>query len=83
MASTPRNARQTSRQLSTDHEGFLRYRGFRWLKLSGGLCLVCVLGYMLADVELAKAAMWAAALATSTSCLLQRRPLRPRPRRAS
>lgn len=51
MASTPRNARQTSRQLSTDHEGFLRYRGFRWLKLSGGLCLVCVLGYMLADVE--------------------------------
>lgn len=51
MASTPRNARQTSRQVSTDHESFLRYRGFRWLKISGVLCLICVLGYMFADVD--------------------------------
>jgi hypothetical protein len=51
MASTPRAARQTSRQISTDHEGFLRHRGFRWLKLSALLCLAALAGYVAADVE--------------------------------
>lgn len=42
---------QTRRQVSADHEGFLRYRRFRWLKIALVLCLVSVAGYVLADVK--------------------------------
>lgn len=51
MASTPRTSQQTSRQVSTDHEGFLRHRNFRWLKIAAGICLVAIIGYAVADVE--------------------------------
>ncbi len=51
MATTPRNARQTERQLATDHEGFLRHRNFRWLKIAMSACLVAIIGYVAADVE--------------------------------
>lgn len=56
MASTPVRPQspggaQTRRQVSSDHEGFLRYRRFRWLKLAALLSLVSILGYMLADVK--------------------------------
>ncbi len=44
-------ARQTGRQLDADHEGFLRHRGFRWLKWALGLCLFAILAYALADVQ--------------------------------
>jgi len=47
---TPGGA-QTRRQVSADHEGFLRYRSFRWLKLAGLLCIVSILGHLLADVK--------------------------------
>ena len=50
MASLPR-ARQTARETASDHEGFLRHRNFRWLKLSLGLSLVAALAYALVDVE--------------------------------
>lgn len=43
--------RQTGRQLDVDHEGFLRHRGFRWLKRGLVLCLVAALAYALADVQ--------------------------------
>ena len=39
------------RRVSADHEGFLRYRAFRWLKLSAALCLISLLGYLMADVK--------------------------------
>ena len=51
MASAPRPSRQTARQLTADHEGFLRHRNFRWLKRAGALCLVAILAYALIDVS--------------------------------
>ena len=51
MATAPRPSRQTGRQLSTDHEGFLRHRNFRWLKRAGALCLIAILAYALIDVS--------------------------------
>ena len=33
------------------HEGFLRHRSFRWLKIALGASLISVLAYFLADVE--------------------------------
>ena len=52
MATSQRqSARQTGRQLDVDHEGFLRHRRFRWLKLGLVLCLVAALAYALADVQ--------------------------------
>ena len=36
MATLPRaKAAQNRRQVTADHEGFLRYRRFRWLKIAG------------------------------------------------
>ena len=51
MASAPRPSRQTARQLTADHEGFLRHRNFRWLKRAGALCLVAILAYAFIDVQ--------------------------------
>ena len=51
MASAPRPSRQSARQLSADHEGFLRHRKFRWLKLAGALSLIAILAYALIDVQ--------------------------------
>ena len=51
MASAPRPPRQTARQLTADHEGFLRHRNFRWLKRAAALCLIAVLAYALIDVQ--------------------------------
>lgn len=50
MASVQGGARQTGRQVATDHEGFLRHRNFRWLKIAGMLCLAALVGYLVADV---------------------------------
>jgi hypothetical protein len=35
----------------SDHEGFLAHRRFRWLKVALALCLVALIGYILADVK--------------------------------
>lgn len=52
MASRPASrAAQTGRKVSADHEGFLRHRRFRWLKLAAVLCLVTILAYALVDVQ--------------------------------
>lgn len=52
MASRPgQSTRQTARQLDADHEGFLRYRSFRWLKRASVICALTILAYALADVE--------------------------------
>lgn len=38
------------RERQSRHEGFLRYANFRWAKISGGLCLLVILSYLLIDV---------------------------------
>ena len=43
-------ATQTERVRERRHEGFLRYAGFRWAKISGGLCLLIIMSYVLVDV---------------------------------
>ena len=48
---TRQPSRQTDRQLSVDHEGFLRHRSFRWLKRALALCLAAILAYALVDVQ--------------------------------
>jgi hypothetical protein len=52
MASAPSaRAAQGKRQVSADHEGFLRHRRFRWLKVALVLCAAAALGYALIDVQ--------------------------------
>lgn len=55
MADAPRLTRQTprpaARQLSAEHEGFLRHRRFRWLKRAIALSLAAILAYALVDVQ--------------------------------
>lgn len=43
-------ATQVERVRERRHEGFLRYAGFRWAKISGGLCLLIIVSYALIDV---------------------------------
>lgn len=43
-------ATQVERVRERRHEGFLRYAGFRWAKISGGLCLLIITSYALVDV---------------------------------
>ena len=43
-------ATQTERVRERRHEGFLRYAGFRWAKISGALCLLIIVSYALVDV---------------------------------
>ena len=55
MADAPRLTRQvprrTPRQISAEHEGFLRHRHFIWLKRALALCLVAIVAYALVDVQ--------------------------------
>jgi len=52
MASTPApRGAQSGRKISADHEGFLRHRRYRWLKLAALLCVVAILAYALVDVQ--------------------------------
>jgi hypothetical protein len=43
-------ATQTGRVRERRHEGFLRYAGFRWAKISAALCLLVIVSYALIDV---------------------------------
>ena len=43
-------ATQTERVRERKHEGFLRYAGFRWAKISGALCLLIIVSYAMVDV---------------------------------
>ena len=36
---------------ATRHEGFLRHRGFKWLKIAVVLCIVATAAYFLVDVR--------------------------------
>ncbi len=51
MAGALPKAAQAPRRASTDHEGFLRLAGFRWLKIALVTCLIAIIGYIAADVK--------------------------------
>ena len=51
MTSTTRKAAQGARRASTDHEGFLRLAGFRWLKIALVISLIAIIGYIIADIQ--------------------------------
>jgi hypothetical protein len=51
MASKPRARRQTGRAVVSDHEGFLRHAGFRWLKIALAVSLIALVGYVAADIK--------------------------------
>src|SRR3546814_19118203 len=44
-------ATQTERVSERRHDGFLRYSGFPWAQISGGLCLLVLVSYSLLDVQ--------------------------------
>jgi hypothetical protein len=48
---TRAKARQTGREAVSEHEGFLRHAGYRWLKVAVAVCLVALAGYLAADVQ--------------------------------
>lgn len=50
MATSPQTA-NNARGGPSSHEGFLRHKRFRWLKIAVVLCLVSLLAYLLIDVE--------------------------------
>jgi len=45
-----RGAKQVERVRATAHEGFLRHRNFRWLKIGLFLSLLAIVGYFMIDV---------------------------------
>jgi hypothetical protein len=51
MAAQAGGTRQSGREVVSDHEGFLRHAGFRWLKIAVVVCVIAVIGYIGADVK--------------------------------
>ena len=43
--------RQNRRVVQVQHEGFLRYANFRWLKIATAICLVAIVAYFLIDTH--------------------------------
>lgn len=41
----------TGRQRTSMHDGFLRHRNFRWMKIATVLSIVCLVSYFLVDVQ--------------------------------
>jgi hypothetical protein len=44
-------ASQTGRKKVAMHDGFLKHAGFRWLKISSGIILLCIVSYIFIDVS--------------------------------
>lgn len=42
---------QSSRKKVVMHDGFLRHAGFRWLKISSAIMLICIVSYLFIDVS--------------------------------
>ena len=49
MATRPDAGAVANREYRSDHEGFLRHRGFRWLKIATALSVICIAAYFLTD----------------------------------
>ena len=48
MASLPQTGKPQSGKPVTDHEGFLRHKRFRWLKIAILVSLIALVGYIAA-----------------------------------
>ena len=48
---TRQGGQQSGREVVSDHEGFLRHAGFRWLKIAAAVCVIALIGYFAADVK--------------------------------
>jgi hypothetical protein len=46
-----RNPSSSTRERTSSHDSFLRYRNFRWAKIAGALCLISIAAYLLIDVK--------------------------------
>jgi uncharacterized membrane protein HdeD (DUF308 family) len=46
-----RGIERTDISEGTSHEGFLRHRNYKWLKIAAAVCAVAILAYLLIDVE--------------------------------
>jgi hypothetical protein len=44
-------AARSGRKKVVMHDGFLRHAGFRWLKISSAIMLICIVSYMFIDVS--------------------------------
>lgn len=51
MATAANKKRPAANRVAADHEGFLRYRRFRWLKIALVVALAAILGYVFSDVK--------------------------------
>ncbi|MCT2401541.1 hypothetical protein [Novosphingobium mangrovi (ex Huang et al. 2023)] len=51
MASVSDTGPVAGREYRSDHEGFLRHRRFRWMKIATGLCVVAIAAYFLTDPQ--------------------------------
>ena len=40
-----------NRERSSTHDGFLRYKNFRWAKIASLLCLIAIVAYLMIDVQ--------------------------------
>ena len=50
MATVPM-ASGASRKKMASHDGFLKHAGFRWLKISSAIMLICIVSYLFVDVS--------------------------------
>src|SRR3954466_15781716 len=48
---TARGIARTTLGEDARHEGFLRHKSFRWLKVALALCVVCLIAYALIDQQ--------------------------------
>lgn len=44
-------AKKKKRKKSVGHDGFLRHAGFRWLKISAAIMLICIVSYLFVDIS--------------------------------
>lgn len=51
MATASPKRTQLGRKVNTDHEGFLRLAGFRWLKIALTISIATSIGYIVADFQ--------------------------------
>ena len=51
MASKSLRQATTGRERASEHEGFLRYQSYKWLKIALVICLVALLIYAFNDVQ--------------------------------
>ncbi len=51
MASKPLRQATSGRERASDHEGFLRFQRYKWLKIAVVVSLLCLFVYAINDVQ--------------------------------